>query len=134
MQLDNSTESDNAEGLTEENQPTTQATDAIEDSDAILIGPQEPRAGDEEKKTGGLWQGLFGFVNVMVGGGCLVLPWVIGQCGIVLGFAMIILMASASLYTQRLLCFASMHYFKRRMRSLAMICLFASFLYSLLTG
>lgn len=74
---------------------------------------QAPREGEEEKKNGGLWQGFFGFVNVMIGGGCLVLPWVIGQCGLVLGFLMIVLMAAASLYTQRLLCFVSMHYFQR---------------------
>lgn len=29
-----------------------------------------------EKKNGTLFQGFFGIVNVIIGGGCLVLPWV----------------------------------------------------------
>jgi amino acid permease len=67
-----------------------------------------------ERKTGGCLHGLFGIVNVMVGGGCLVLPWAIMQSGLVIGIIMVIFTAICSLYSQRLQSAACVRYFGRR--------------------
>lgn len=68
MELENGNESKKLkESESVESYSQSEQQVALEDEIKIL---------DAEKKTGTMFQGFFGIVNVIIGGGCLVLPWV----------------------------------------------------------
>lgn len=70
MNLDNTSLDDENEKLKES---ITVDSYSKDDSETL---EEEIKNLEVEKKNGTLFQGFFGIVNVIIGGGCLVLPWV----------------------------------------------------------